>query len=77
MTDRELLHKLNQASVACADCGDKYGVYSVSYSSWWNGTCHVCGKQAPVTEARDYAYFFGLRRKLLSQLQASGKGADL
>ncbi len=77
MTDRELLHKLNQASVCCADCGEKYGVHSVGYSSWWNGTCDVCNKEAPVTESRDYAYFFPLRRKLLKQLRLSAKGADL
>jgi hypothetical protein len=77
MTDRELLYKLNQASVCCADCGEKYGVHSVGYSSWWNGKCHVCEQQAPVTESRDYAYFFPLRRRLLKQLQASSKIKDL
>ena len=77
MTDRELLHKLTQASVCCADCGEKYGVHSVGYSSWWNGTCHVCSKEAPVTESRDYAYFFPLRRELLQQLRLIAKGGDL
>ena len=69
MTDRELLHKLTQASVCCADCGDKYGVHSIAYSSWWNGICQICGKAAPITESRDYAYFFPVRRRLLHQLR--------
>lgn len=62
----ELLETLDQATVTCADCGDKYGVHSVRYSSWWNGKCHVCNEEKPVTEARDFAYFFTTRKKLSS-----------
>lgn len=76
MTDRELLHKLTQASVCCADCGEKYGVHSVGYSSWWNGKCHVCEQQLPVTETRDYAYFFPLRHRLLRMARASAQSKD-
>jgi hypothetical protein len=45
LSDAELLETLDQATVTCSDCGDKYGVYSVRYSSWWVGKCHVCGEE--------------------------------
>ncbi len=68
MNDKKLLETLDQATVTCADCGDKYGVYSVRYSSWWVGKCHVCGEEKPITESRDFAYFFTTRKKLSAQL---------
>jgi hypothetical protein len=48
---------LSNAEVTCHDCGKKYGEYSVSCSSTWEGKCDVCGETKPVTEARDYGYF--------------------
>jgi translation initiation factor 2 beta subunit (eIF-2beta)/eIF-5 len=68
VNDKKLLETLDQATVTCADCGDKYGVHSVRYSSWWVGKCHVCGKERPVTESRDFAYFFPTRKKLSAKL---------
>jgi len=47
---------LSSAEVVCKDCGSKYGTYSVSCSSTWQGTCGVCGKTTGVTEVRDYGY---------------------
>jgi hypothetical protein len=49
---------LRDAGVVCHDCGDKYGVYSVGCSSTWQGKCDVCGKNAPITEVRDYGYLY-------------------
>jgi hypothetical protein len=61
----ELLHRLEQASVSCKDCGLRYGVYSVGCSSTWIGVCGVCGERKGVTETRDYGYFITGRRKIL------------
>ena len=68
MNDKKLLETLDKATVTCADCGDKYGVHSVRYSSWWVGKCHVCGEEKPITESRDFAYFFTTRKRLSDQL---------
>lgn len=51
-----LVERLTQADVVCRDCGDKYGKYSVGYSSTWEGQCHVCGETKPITEVRDWGY---------------------
>lgn len=68
LSSKDLLSTLEQATITCADCGDKYGVHSVRYSSWWNGKCHICGEEKPVTEARDFAYFFTTRKQLQRKL---------
>ena len=69
MNNRELIKKLKNANVTCNDCGDKYGIYSVGYSSWWTGVCHVCNRPGSVTEARDFAYFItGIRKLTLEEL---------
>jgi hypothetical protein len=47
---------LRNAEVVCKDCGSKYGTYSVSCSSTWDGVCGVCGETKGVTEVRDYGY---------------------
>jgi hypothetical protein len=47
---------LRDAEVVCKDCGSKYGTYSVSCSSTWEGECGVCGETKGVTEVRDYGY---------------------
>ena len=55
--NKEITKKtLENAYKVCRDCGDKYGTYVKTLSSWWEGTCDVCGGNKPVTEARDYLY---------------------
>jgi len=73
MNNKHLIRVLKQASVTCGECGDKYGVYSVGCSSVWNGVCHVCGKEGPVTESRDYGYFITGIRKLTLEDQINGQ----
>lgn len=69
MSNIELIKRLQLANVTCNECGEKYGTYSVGYSSWWTGICHVCGQAGIVTEARDFAYFItGLRRLKLEEV---------
>jgi hypothetical protein len=53
----QTLKNLKNAEVTCHDCGKKYGEYSVSCSSTWEGKCDVCGEVKGVTETRDYGYF--------------------
>lgn len=65
---KKLIKRLERAYVCCAECGDKYGVYSVGCSSIWNDCCDICDKVGPVTEARDYAYFVTGLRQLYAQL---------
>jgi hypothetical protein len=50
------LKTLKDAEVTCHDCGNKYGTYSVSCSSTWEGKCDVCGEVKGITETRDYGY---------------------
>lgn len=66
---RKLLRKLEKAYQVCSDCGNAWGVYSVGISSVWHGKCDVCGQEANVTEARDYAYFITGRRKISKALK--------
>jgi translation initiation factor 2 beta subunit (eIF-2beta)/eIF-5 len=73
LTDQELLKLLESAYVTCSNCGSKYGVYSVGCSSVWQGVCDVCGNETPVTEARDYAYFYTTISKLKRKLKAKTK----
>jgi hypothetical protein len=47
---------LKQAYKVCASCGDEWGEYSKTCSSWWQDKCDVCGQEKAVTEARDFAY---------------------
>ena len=69
MSNKKLIRTLEKANVTCGVCGDKYGVYSVGSSSVWNGVCHICGKEGPVTEARDYGYFItGIRKLKLEEM---------
>jgi len=53
---KNLKNRLMQADVVCKECGEKYGKYSVGYSSTWMGTCGVCGEEKNVTEVRDWGY---------------------
>lgn len=49
----------SQPSMVCADCGQKFGNTKVSPGATLNmGPCRVCGREALVTQARD----FGLLR---------------
>ena len=58
MTEKtlNLINRLTTADLVCADCGLKYGKYSVGCSSVWEGMCGVCGETKSVTEVRDYGY---------------------
>ena len=58
MTEKtlNLINRLTTADLVCADCGLKYGKYSVGCSSMWEGMCGVCGETKSVTEVRDYGY---------------------
>lgn len=40
----------------CAVCGKKYSKKQFQVSTWHKGTCEVCGKEASVTEPRDFFY---------------------
>jgi hypothetical protein len=69
MDNKKLIRTLKNATVTCRGCGEKYGVYSVGCSSIWNGVCHVCGKEGPVTETRDFGYFItGIRSLILEDM---------
>jgi hypothetical protein len=50
-------YQLSNAHKTCRNCGLKYGTYVAGVSSWWNDVCDVCGKEAHVTETRDFDYF--------------------
>ena len=65
---QQLIKVLRNAYVCCHQCGDKYGVYSVGYSSMWEGKCDICGQTKIITETRDWAYFITGLRKLNLQL---------
>ena len=66
---KALLKKLEDAYNTCFDCGRKYGVYSVGCSSVYESRCHVCDEIKPITETRDFAYFFTTTRKLKQEIQ--------
>ncbi len=40
----------------CTDCGTKYGKSMSTASTYHTGICGACGKEASVTEPRDYGY---------------------
>lgn len=54
--DKVTKKTLENAYKVCRDCGNKYGTYVKTLSSWWEDTCDVCGEHKPTTEARDFAY---------------------
>ena len=43
-------------STICLDCGTKHGRHRVGMATWHHGTCDVCGKEADVTEPRDFGH---------------------
>lgn len=47
---------LRQAYKVCASCGDEWGEYIKTCSSWWQDNCDVCGQEKAVTEKRDFNY---------------------
>lgn len=63
----KLLDLVEGAYVVCIPCGKKYGAKSDKggVSTFHNGTCDICDREAAVTEFRD----FGYERKLLSREQ--------
>ena len=67
---KKLITTLQGACVCCKECGDKWGAYSVGCSSTWTGTCRVCNQERPITESRDYGYFFTGIRRLKAELKA-------
>lgn len=73
---RKLLRTLDSAYTSCEECGTKYGVSSVGCSSIWIGNCGVCGEEKPVTEARDYAYFFPTIYRIKKLLQIKNPISD-
>lgn len=73
---RKLLRTLDTAYTSCKECGLNYGVYSVGCSSTWIGKCEVCGEEKPVTEARDYAYFFPTIYRIKQLLQIKDPLSD-
>jgi hypothetical protein len=66
---KALIKTLENAYSTCFDCGKKYGVYSVGCSSVYESKCDVCGETKPITETRDFGYFFTGIRKLKLQIQ--------
>lgn len=66
---KKLIKLLKNASVTCHECGCKYGVPSVTYSTMWIGLCGICKQETTVTESRDYAYFFTTIRRLTLEVQ--------
>lgn len=62
--NKTLEERLEQASVCCDECGERYGIYSVGYSSYWIGLCHICLEEKQVTETRDYGYLLKGRRAM-------------
>ena len=57
----EFKRKLEQANLACFDCGKKYGEPRGYCATFHTGRCDVCGEEKSVTETRDYGY---LRKSL-------------
>lgn len=54
--EQTLLQRLTTADLVCSGCGNKYGKYSVGCSTFYTGTCQVCGITGAVTETRDFGY---------------------
>lgn len=40
----------------CSDCGDKHGRRKCGIATWHMSVCDVCGKEAFVTEPRDFGH---------------------
>lgn len=41
----------------CFDCGVKYGNREEGdATTWHDGTCGICGEEAPVTQPRDFGH---------------------
>ncbi len=43
-------------SWVCFDCGKKHGRRIAKEATWHPGECDVCGKEATVTEPRDFGH---------------------
>lgn len=56
----------------CANCGTQYGRHECGMATWHKGTCDVCGKRRPVTEARDFG---GLVRLLPDAVSTTDSSA--
>jgi hypothetical protein len=49
--------ELDYPSWTCYPCGLKHGSKQKQISTWHYGKCDVCGKNAEVTEPRDFGHF--------------------
>lgn len=46
----------DQPTWVCVACGEKWGRKPCGIATWHMNACQVCGKNKPVTEARDFGY---------------------
>lgn len=59
-----MLVDVDQPTWVCYTCGRKYGSFKPGTCTWHKDTCGVCGKDATVTEPRDFGYLLqGWRKK--------------
>ncbi len=50
----------------CGPCGAKYGRGDTNpYATWHEGTCDLCGSEAPLTEPRDFGHLKPNWREIL------------
>ena len=40
----------------CSDCGEKHGRRTHKEATWHVNTCDLCGREAYVTEPRDFGH---------------------
>ena len=45
-----------EINLVCQDCGTKNGWKQRTISTWYPGTCDICGKEKTVTQFRDFYY---------------------
>ena len=56
--DKRFLVMEDYPDWSCQPCGDKHGSpQKRAISSWHYGRCDVCGKNASVTQPRDFGHF--------------------
>jgi len=55
-TRKKIVIDPEQPTWVCHKCGVKYGSFRCGIATWHNDTCGVCGKEAAVTEPRDFGY---------------------
>jgi len=55
-TRKKIVVAPEQPTWVCYKCGVKYGSFRCGLATWHGGTCAVCGKDAAVTEPKDFGY---------------------